>query len=190
MNSKQSFKSTAHSSLCSEIIRRSLAIQQALNKYDRLLDGVTFEEWKELRSRFWNIYVYPKLEIVYFEIFPDELDRKDDPDRFKGEFEMLDYNQKMAVALCTWLKRDGFFHVFEGEVFFINLDASDLAFVMTDGVPFRRYPQYYIVTLLERMTIDSVKKKAQLRKLFAWLLGLVVVIAILVWTLIINLTHY
>jgi hypothetical protein len=164
---------------------RCLAIQEAIRKHDLLFSGDTpFEEWKELKSRFWNEYVYPKFEKVYFETFPDEKGKKKDPDRFKGDFNILDYNQKMAIALCAWLKQDGFFHLFEGEVFFINLDPTDLAFVLTDGVPFRRYPPEYIGTLLERVADDSAKTRKKAERLGAWVAGLGLLTGILLWVLI------
>ena len=117
-------------------------------------------------------------------MFPNEKGRKDDPNRFKGEFNILDYNQKMAIGLCAWLKRDGFFHLFEGEVFFINPDPTDFAFVLTDGVPFRRYPPEYVGTLLERVADDSAKVRKKAELLGAWTGGLALLAGILLWVLI------
>ena len=161
-----------------------LAIQEAIREHDLLFSDTPYEEWKELKSRFWNEYVYPKFEEVYFEMFPDEKGEKDNPDRFKGDFNVLDYNQKMAIALCAWLKRDGFFHMFEGEVCFINPDPSDLAFVLTDGVPFRRYPPEYLGTLIERVASDSANTRKKAERLGVWVGGLAIVAGILLWILI------
>ena len=139
---------------------------------------------KELRRRFWNEYVYPRYETVYFELFPDERSKRDDPDRFKGNFSILDYNKKIAIALCEWRKRDGFFHFFEGEVFFINPDPADLAFVLTDGVPFRRLSPRYVCKLLERVASDGIDDRKKISSLTAWLTGLALLAGILIWVFI------
>jgi len=148
MNKSKTIKNNdipTYEPLYQEVMRQCIAIQEVLGKHDLLFDETPFEEWKELRQRFWNQYVYLKFVKVYFELFPDERVNRDDPDS-KRNIDILKYNQKMAVALCEWLKRDGFFHFFEGEVFFINPDPTDMTFILTDGVPFKRYPPQYIGT--------------------------------------------
>ena len=184
MRSKRTFDFTPYDPLYREVMGRCLAIQDAIRKHDLLFGNTPFVERKELKSRFWNEYVYPKFEKVYFEMFPDEKGKKDDPDRFKGEFNILDYNQKMAIALCAWFKQDGFFHLFEGEVFFINPDPTDLAFVLTDGVPFRRYQPEYIGTLLEQVAEDAVSARKKSEKLAAWLTGVIILAGLLLWAFI------
>ncbi len=168
----QNFDSTPYEPLYREVMGRCLAIQEALAKHDFLFDETPFEEWNGLKNRFWNEYIYPKHTKVYFELFPDDKGKKDNQDRFKGDFDILDYNKKMVIALCEWLKRDGFFHFFEGEVLFISPDPTDLAFVLTDGVSFRRYPPEYIGKLLERLAGDFIKNQKKMEKLKAWVVGL------------------
>jgi len=83
MTSRRTFDSTPYGTLYREVMGRCLAIQEAIGKHDLLFSDTPFEEWKELKKRFWNEYVYPKFQEVYFEMFPDEKGKKDDPDSFK-----------------------------------------------------------------------------------------------------------
>jgi len=168
----QNFDLTQYEPLYREVMGRCLAIQEALAGHDFLFDEIPFEEWKKLKDRFWNEYIYPKHTKVYFELFPADKDKKDNQDKSRGDFDILNYNKKMVIALCEWIKRDGFFHFFEGEVLFISPDPTDLAFVLTDGVPFRRYPPEYIGKLLEGLSGDFIKNQKKLKKLKAWLVGL------------------
>ena len=184
MRNKPTFDSTPYDPLYRKIMGRCLIIQEAIGKHDLLFSDTPLDEWKELKIRFWNQYVYPKFERVYFEMFPDEKEKKDDPDRFKGGFNILDYNQKMAIALCAWLKQDGFFHLFEGEVFFINPGPTDFAFMLIDGVPFRRYPPKYIGTLLEQVAVDAANTRKKSERLEAWVGGLAILSGLLSWVLI------
>jgi hypothetical protein len=181
---KRTFDSTPYDPLYREVMERCFAIKDAIRKHDLLFSDTPFDEWKELKIRFWNEYIYPKFENVYFEMFPDEKGNKNEPDKLKGDFNVLDYNRKMAIALCAWLKQDGFFHMFEGEVFFINPNPTDLAFVLTDGVPFRRYPPEYIGTLLERVAEDAATARKRSEKLAAWLGGIAILAGLLLWVFI------
>jgi len=185
MRSNRTFDPTLYDPLYREVMERCIAIQDAICKHD-FSEIPSFDEWRELRSRFWNIYVYPKFEKVYLEMFPDEKGKKDDPDRFKGDFNILDYNGKMAIALCAWLKQEGFFHLFEGEVFFINLQPTDLAFILTDGVPYRRYPPEYVGMLLERVVEDATATRKKSEKLAAWLGDIALLAGLLLLVLIIS----
>ena len=178
------FDSSPYDSLYREVMGRCLAIRRIVGKYNLLIDETPIEELKALRQRFWNEYVYPRYKAVYFELFPGERSKKNDPIRFKDNFNILDYNQKIAIALCEWLKRDGFFHFFEGEVFFINPDPTDLAFVLTDGVPFRRYPPQYVGQLLEHVASDSIDDRKKIGRLTAWVTGLALLAGILIWNFI------
>src|SRR5262245_28672878 len=121
------FDSTEFEPLYREVMGRCLAIREALQKHDRLLNETSLEERRALRLRFWNEYVYPKFEEVYFEMFPEERATAHNQDKFRASFKLREYNQKMAIALCAWLQREGFFHFFEGEVLFVNPDPTDLA---------------------------------------------------------------
>lgn len=177
MTQKQSFDSLPYEPLYREVMGRYCAIRETIAKHDFLFDETPLEELKALKSRFWNKYIYPKLTKVYFELFPD--DKKDYQDMSKGDFNILDYNKKVAIALWEWLKRDGFFHFFEGEVLFIRPDPTDLAFVLLDGVHFRRYPPEYIGKLLERLTGDFIDNQKKMQKLKAWIVGLTVGVGVL-----------
>jgi len=170
---------TSHESLYRDEIGRCLAIQQILNKHDQLITDLPPEEWHDLRQRFWNEYVYPQYEPVYFELFPDDRSKKENPDKFKGDFDILNDNKKMVVALCEWLKREGCFHFFESYVFFIDPTPSDLAFLLSDGVPFRRYPPQYVGKLLERVALDCIDDRKKIDKLTNWVIGLALISCIM-----------
>jgi len=161
-----------HKYLYREAMERCSAIQQILNQHDQLITDLSSEEWNKLQERFWNEYVYPKYEPVYFELFPADRGKKDNPDRFKADFDIVYDNKKMAIALCEWLKREGCFHFFEGHVIFIDPTPSDLAFLLSDGVPFRRYPPQYVGKLLERVTLDCIDDRKKIDKLKSWIVGL------------------
>jgi hypothetical protein len=169
---------------CEDATPFYLAIRRIIGEHDLLIDETPIEEWEELRRRFWNEYVYPRYEAVYFELFPDEKTKKDDLDRSKGDLNILEYNQKIAIALCEWLKREGFFHFFEGEVIFIAPDPTDLAFVLTDGVAFRRYPPQYVGKLLEQVASDRIDDGKKISRLEVWVTGLALLAGILIWVLI------
>jgi DNA-binding response OmpR family regulator len=163
-----------------EFMGRCRAIEAAIGKYDLLLDDNSVERWKELKQQFWSEYVYPKFEETYFQIFRYD-NEKHNPDRFKGELSILEYSLKMDIALCAWLRRDGFFHLFRDELFFINPDPTDMAFILTNGVPFRRYPPEYFGPLLERVAIDGAMSHNKIERLGAWLGGLALLAVVLLW---------
>lgn len=178
-HNKYIFDSTPFEPLYREIINKYEAILKTIEKHDLLFEDISYDEYLELKQQFWNDYIFPKHKEVYFEIFPDDNQIKDDPDKFKEGSSLIDYNLKMAIALCEWIKREGFFHLFEGEVYFI--DPTDLSFVLTDGVPFRRYPPQYLGRLLERVAGDRTNDKKRIEKLTLWVSILAILAVILIW---------
>ena len=167
-------------------MERYFNIQEAINKHDLLSLSIDtpLEEWEESKYRFWNEYVYPKFEHVYFKMFPDDKLTKDDTDRFNENFDILDYNKKIVIALFAWLKQEGFFHFFEGEIYFIVLDPTELAFVIIDGIPFQRYSPEIIGILIERVVNEEVKVRKRADRLNAWVAGMGFLLVILLWNLI------
>jgi hypothetical protein len=189
MTSKKTFDSTSYDSLYREVMGRCLAIQEAICKHDLHFNDTPFKEWTELKNRFWNEYIYPKFENIYFDIFPNERQEKTQSEESNNDYKIKDHNKKMVIALSAWLKRDGFFHMFEGEIFFINITPTDLAFILSDGVPFRRYPPEYVGTLLEAVVVDNANIYKKYKKLTAWAIGLAILVGILLWVIILGYIH-
>ena len=60
------------------------------------------KEFRDVSSRFWNEYVYPNYQKVYFSAFPEDRRNVVTPQAHQQQ-SVLDYNRKMIVALCDWL---------------------------------------------------------------------------------------
>jgi hypothetical protein len=140
----------------------------------------------ESEHRFWEDYVYPKWEKIYFEMFPEEEGKKHDPDGPEAGKESLEYmsesfdpdgekNNKALVAICAWLKRDGLSHSFEGVTFFViaipapsglwsRAIQTTVALRGIDGRCYSCRPQD-LATVLEQVACENAKKAKWIERL-------------------------
>jgi hypothetical protein len=96
------------------------------------------DELSKLEKDFWNQYIYPDFENIYFYLYPEDRGKN------SREIDARDYHNKMVIALCDWLEEHGFFHFFNGKTIFIAyqpwalsdlvlLDSRVPLYVISDG---------------------------------------------------------
>ncbi|MCA9242347.1 MAG: hypothetical protein KDA32_00220 [Phycisphaerales bacterium] len=120
--------------------------------------GIDDPSQLSLCKRFWNEYVYPEYEKKYFELFPADRARKGTPDPTDC---LLDYNRKMTLALCEWLKQYGHFHFFKGRVVFIKYSPFGLSWghMLVSGPPVSVYSHDQITHLLDELLQCCVERR-------------------------------
>jgi hypothetical protein len=147
------------------------------------------EERKELSKRFWNEYVYPEYEKIYFDLFP-----RDSPDRDTGAgmegASILDYNRKMILAFTQWLKENGFFHNFGGKILFLKYkpDALSWGSLLTDEALYDAYDEKSAATLLNGLSAKYLNAVSNYERTVKWLWGCGTVLTLLILWLVMKIT--
>ncbi|MGI0016314.1 MAG: hypothetical protein ACREBU_23075 [Nitrososphaera sp.] len=143
-------------------------------------DEIPVEEWKEVKARFWNQFVYPQYEPIYYELFPEDLKLKGQ--ELTQHMSIIEYNKKMAIAFCEWINRNGNFHYFDDHIFFVTPNSININSLLLDGAPFKRYPIEYAPSLLQKLSekcnvIDRERQKNSNRfQIMVFILGIIVFI--------------
>jgi hypothetical protein len=105
---------TERRSLIKEVSEHSSRIELVIAPYRAPADGFSDEEYSAAQAKLWNEYIYPRFLPIYQELFPDA------GEKLEGESHaMLRYGEMMGVAFCEWLRREGFFHIFEKKIYFV-----------------------------------------------------------------------
>lgn len=115
--------------LIKEVCEHNSRIELVIAPYRAPADGFSEEEYSAAKAKLWNQYVYPRFLPIFEELFPDA------HEKLEGEsHQMLRYAEMMGVAFCEWLRRDGFFHMFEEKIYFVI--ARNLFEVYPGGASF------------------------------------------------------
>jgi len=67
---------------------------------------------------------------------------------------LVEYNNRLIVALCDYIKRHGFFQCFEGHIVFLAYDSPAFGSgdLLVEGPPIEVYPPELLNDLLDRCT--------------------------------------
>src|SRR6185437_2447793 len=119
------------SKLVEEVCAHNLRIRRLMLNSEGCLDAVALDERRQLGSRLWNEYIYPRFLPVYLELFPNTEGRCASKDPF-GDI------RRMAITYCEWVRRNGFFHAFDGSIYFLRVNTFVLCDLLIEGPSFVR----------------------------------------------------
>jgi len=159
----QSILTAQQRAVIDRVGKQSEKIAAIVAEYRAPADMFTQEEYfagkySEAKAHLWNEYIYPHFLPVFNELFPDAKRECE----YEGMTNMIRYGEMMGAAFCEWLDREGFFHSFEENIYFVL--ARNVFEVYPAGASFILFELDQAADALNSFSRDATK--SLLRRLF------------------------
>jgi len=105
---------------------------------------------EDIRKEFWNDYVYKTLDGDFKNKYKDI----SPPEKWTPEV-VKEYGKMMANVALEWIDKRGLIHVFNSELYFIDIYPSDLGEVLNEALPIRRFEISGLSKMLQNSISDA-----------------------------------
>lgn len=128
-------------------------IRKFLQRYSEHEFDIDLFNDEYIRTDFWNEYVNKTLDGDFKEKYKDI----SPPENWTPKI-VSEYRDMMANVVLEWVDKRGLIHVFNSEIYFIDIYPTDLGEVLNEGLPVRRFE----ISSLGKMLQHAISKNVEI----------------------------